>query len=66
MNIFISTGECSKVSDWTKQTVIMIEQPQRIALIRICNFEDEEFVGATMTCGFEFLNKEGRSILRVG
>ena len=35
VNIFVSTGEQSKIADWEDQTVTMIEQQSKVAKIRL-------------------------------
>jgi hypothetical protein len=42
----------------------MIAQPCKVAQIRLNYFNLVQ--GDTLTSGFEFLNKEGRSVLKVG
>ena len=41
VNIFISTGEQSKIADWEDQTVTMYEQQSKVAKIRL-HYEDSE------------------------
>ncbi len=64
-NIFISTGEQSKVHDLKKQTVTMIVKPSKVSEIKLyLRFVSDEI--GFYTNGFEFLNKEGRTVLLVG
>ena len=64
-NIFISTGEQSKVHDWKKQTVTLIAKPSKVSEIKLYHrFVSDEI--SFFTNGFEFLNKEGRTVLLVG
>ena len=37
-----------------------------MALIKHCYKDAQTYPGTTFTCGFEFLSKEGKSILNVG
>ncbi len=44
----------------------MIQQPFRVAQIILNYGNSKHFPGATVTEGFEFLDKNGRSLLSVG
>lgn len=64
-NIFLSTGDQSKVGDWQNQVVTMIGPPFKVALIKH-SYVELAVRGIFYTIGIELLSKEGKSILKVG
>jgi len=54
------------VGDWQNQVVKMIDPESKVAVIRMSYLILDHYGRAAYTKGFEFLNKQGKSILKVG
>ncbi len=53
------------MQDWKKQTVSLIAKPSKVSEIKLYHKFVSDEIGF-YTHGFEFLNKEGRTVLLVG
>jgi hypothetical protein len=54
------------VADWQNQAVYIIDSESKVAVIRMSYSILTHYGGVAYTNGFEFLNKQGKSILKVG